>query len=255
MSGLDGGDSVSVLVKSLKHSKAAVRKSAALTLKNLGPEAEAALPALALALNDPDPETAGAVTQALGQIGPPAVPALIQALSIPHKQARREAARALGKLGAAARSAVPALQKTLTDADMKVRMAAAQALGAMGPDADEAVPGLIEALGDKNLIFCRLAAQALSCIGPRALPALLEVLGQTRDGYVQREATWALRRLADANPNLAPALAERSDLDKLAASSKLSPQQSAAADRPNAKDVATIAVSIEPTPKQTNAEA
>jgi HEAT repeat protein len=238
MSGLGGGESVSVLVKSLKHSKSAVRRSAAATLKNLGPEALAALPGLTHALSDPDAEAALAVTQALGQIGPPAVPALIEALSKSHKQVRREAARALGKLGSAAKSAVPALRNTLTDPDMKVRMAAAQALGCMGSDAMDAVPGLIEALKNTNLIFCRLAAQALSCIGPAALPSLLEILGTTKDRYVQREASWALRRLADLDPSLAPAIANRNNLTRPGGSSRIKPL------KPSAQNVATVAVKI-----------
>jgi HEAT repeat protein len=238
MSGLGAGESVSVLVKSLKHSKSAVRRSAATALKNLGPEAQGALASLTQALNDADAETALAVTQALGQIGSPAVPALLEALSKSHKQVRREAARALGRLRAAA--AVPALTKALDDADMKVRMAAAQALGSMGPEAREAVPGLIQALKNTNLIFCRLAAQALSCIGPAALPGLLELMGQTNDRYVHREASWALRRLADADPSLAPAIENTS---KLAEPGECSTVKAA---KPNAKDVATVAVKIRP---------
>jgi HEAT repeat protein len=240
MSGLGNGDSVSVLIKSLKHSKSTVRRSAAAALRNLGPDAQAALPCLTLALNDPDPETASTVTQALGQIGSSAVPALIEALVKRHKQVRREAARALGKLGSTARAAVPALQKTLTDPDLKVRMAAAQALGIMGPEAREAVPGLIEALKDTNLIFCRLAAQALSYIGPAALPSLLELLRKTNDKYVQREASWALRRLAGGDSSLAPIIAKKSILASPGGSLKVK------AGKPSAKDVATMAVKIRP---------
>src|SRR6266446_7389174 len=54
MRGLALGDTVSVLLKSLKHSSAEVRRSAAAALESFGAEAEPAIPILMESLSDPD---------------------------------------------------------------------------------------------------------------------------------------------------------------------------------------------------------
>jgi HEAT repeat protein len=195
MRGLALGDTVSVLLKSLKHSSAQVRRSAAAALESFGAEAKSAIPILMKSLSDPDLITQVAATRALGGIGRAAVPALLQALNHPDKLVRREAVWALARVGPAGKAALPAVADALKDSDLKVRLGAAQALGAMGPEAHAAIPSLIEALHDTNLIFCRLAAQALVRIGPKSLPALQQA-NQSPDDFVRREASWALKHLA-----------------------------------------------------------
>ena len=87
MRGLALGDDLSVLLKSLKHSDAEVRRSAAIALENFGAEAAAAVPVLTQALDDADVVTQVAVTRTLGQIGLAALPGLLQALGKPEQAA------------------------------------------------------------------------------------------------------------------------------------------------------------------------
>jgi HEAT repeat protein len=202
MRGLALGDDLCVLLKSLKHSDAEVRRSAAVALESFGAEAISAVPVLTQALDDADVNTQVAAARTLGQIGVGALPGLLQALGKPEKQVRREATWALVRMGSAAKEAAPALAAALRDYDLRVRLGAAQALGAMEADAAAAIPALIECLKDSNLIFCRLAAQALTRIGPEALPALQQA-SQSSDQFVRREAQWALNHLGQTTEDSA----------------------------------------------------
>ncbi len=195
MRGLALGDTVSVLLKSLKHSNAEVRRSAAASLESFGAEAESAIPVLAQSLADPDLTTQVMATRALGGIGRASVPALLQGLIHSNKEVRREAVWALARIGAVGKDALPVLTIALRDSDLRVRLGAVQCLGAIGPKAKAAIPALIESLRDSNLVFCRLAAQALVRIGPAALTAL-QGASQSSDAFVRREASWALNHLS-----------------------------------------------------------
>jgi HEAT repeat protein len=110
------------------------------TLGRIGPDAKAAIPALARRLQDPDADFAH----------------------------RCLAAEALGKMGAAAKAAVPDLVKVLKDEenDAVVQAYAAEALGNIGPDAKEAVALLKDASVQRATIVRRAAATALKSIQP-----------------------------------------------------------------------------------------
>src|SRR4030081_1244070 len=99
MRGLAVGDTVSGLLKSLKHSNAEIRWSAAVALQSFVPEAESAIPILTQTLSDVDVDTQVAAPRTLGQIGAAALPGLLQALDKPEKQVRREAVWALARIG------------------------------------------------------------------------------------------------------------------------------------------------------------
>jgi HEAT repeat protein len=109
-----------------------LRRKLTYALSQIGPEAKAAVPALAQAVSDPDFHVRGNAVRALGAIGPDAaaaVPDLIKALSDPESEIRKAAATALGKIGPRAKEAIPALEgKSKDDRDYEVRRAAAQAL-------------------------------------------------------------------------------------------------------------------------------
>ena len=76
----------------------------------------------------------------------PAVPALVVALNDPQDNVRQSAVDALGMIGPDAAPAVPALVAVLNDPEDKVGWIAASALGKIGPDAAPAVPALVAAL-------------------------------------------------------------------------------------------------------------
>ena len=103
MRGLALGDDLAVLLKSLKHSDAEVRRSAAAALESFGAEAASAVPVLVHALDDPDVSTQVAAARTLGQIGAAALPGLLEALRKPEKFVRREAIWALVRMGSAAK--------------------------------------------------------------------------------------------------------------------------------------------------------
>jgi len=80
------------------------------------------------------------------QLGPKAAaarPALVAALKkSQHVLVRQSAAAALGQIGPEAADAVPALTEALRDPELSVRRAAADALGKLGPAAIDATAAL-----------------------------------------------------------------------------------------------------------------
>ena len=109
--------SVQDLAKALSDPDATTRGLAAMALKDKGPAALPALPALEKALKDPDPNVrmmAGNAIAAIGKNAAPAVPALIAACSVKDDQIHvlRACASALGAIGKpAATPALPILKK------------------------------------------------------------------------------------------------------------------------------------------------
>lgn len=125
----------------------------------------------------PDPNDACvAGAKGLAIIGPDAhaaVPALARVLRGPVPAVRLDCAAALGRIG---KASVPVLIDALSDKNLEVRHAAAYALGEVGPDAQAAVPGLIPLLNETNAPLRASVAYSLSRIGLPDLPSLLEVL-------------------------------------------------------------------------------
>lgn len=121
------------LIKVLSGPNDEARIGAARVLGSMGPEAEAAVPALTKALYTEGPyDVRQAAAWALGEIGPAAksaVPALIVVLLTDFVHARRAAALALGKIGDTA--AIPSLAQSLKDEDSGVSIQAAEAISMM----------------------------------------------------------------------------------------------------------------------------
>jgi len=200
------------------------RLHAAESLGEIGPEAEAAGPALIKALrHDEDVAVRTSATKALGKIGPEAkaaVPALIKALE--HDKdadVRCSAASALGEIGAEAKAAVPALIKALEhDKDADVRRSAGSALGGIGPEAKAAVPALIKALEqDEHTRVRRSAAEALARTGPEAkaaVPTLIKALEQDEDRFVRGSVASALGEIGPEAKAAVPALIKALEHDQ-----------------------------------------
>jgi len=146
----------------------------------MGPEAQAAVPALSEVLKDPQfsayrPYYALALSKIDRQAAKLAVPAIIQALEGKGPAARlseeaasalrKQAASALGLMAGDARDAIPVLANALADGDAGVRQEAAKALGAIGAEARDAVPSLRKALGDPDETVRSQASAALKKIG------------------------------------------------------------------------------------------
>jgi HEAT repeat protein len=110
-----------------------------------------------------------AAARSLAIIGPDAqaaIPALDQALHERQLRVRLEAAAALGRIG---RDSVPVLMRALQDPDPGIRHAAAFGLGEVGLDAQPAIPLLTQALQDTNQQVRASAAYSLKVIQPRGI--------------------------------------------------------------------------------------
>ncbi len=122
--GLPPETAIPVLAEALRHASADVRRAAARSLGQVGPDAVAAIRPL---LSDPDEEVRRGAVEAMGWIGPATVPEMIAALKNENPSVRRAAARALGRFGPAAREAEEALTGAFDDPDQRVRETAYRA--------------------------------------------------------------------------------------------------------------------------------
>jgi endoglucanase len=188
----------------LKDPEWTIRKNAAISLADRGPEAEPAMPALVEALSDEEWQVREPAAKALASIGPasqPAVPMLIKALSDEEWLIRESAAQALTAIGPSSQPAIPALIEALSDEEWHVRESAAQALGAIGTASQPAIPALTKALSDEEWQVREPAMLALAAIAPDdpdVLAALQASLNDPED-HVRRAAAKALKMIDIAN--------------------------------------------------------
>lgn len=180
-------------------------------LRDLGPGASAAAPALTRKLGDrrfvdfimfKATHLAG---DALVAIGPSAVPALVEALGSESEKTRFWAVRTLGEIGPAARAAVPALHKKLARGrDVET----AWALGRIGPDAAEAVPALhvaFDTLKPDDHYGRHIILDAMAQIGAPPSPGMIRLLDD-RDPERREDAAYMLVELGAGAQAAAPRL-------------------------------------------------
>jgi HEAT repeat protein len=169
------------------------------------------------ALSSPDAAARYRAVHALGAIGPEAgaaVPALAVILRRdPEPRLRVEAALALSKMRPASQRAVPALAEALGDEDPQVRMYAVIALAGLGRASRPAVPALTAALQDEtnetyvNTFTFTIQEEAAIALGratagtPQAVPVLMETLRASPSDGLRQAATRALGTVgAEARP-------------------------------------------------------
>jgi HEAT repeat protein len=169
------------------------------------------------ALKDPNAEVRSRAVHALGAIGPEAgaaVPALATILRHdPERDLRVEAALALSKMRPASERAIPALTAALGDEDRGVRMYSVIALAGLGRASRPAVPALTAALrDDANHIYVStftftIQEEAAIALGrasagtPEAVPVLMETLRTSPSDRLRQAATRALGKVgAEARP-------------------------------------------------------
>ena len=148
-----GPEATPMLSEALADERVSIRKGAALALRALGPDAEEAVPALIMALEDEALETR--VAQALGAIGPGAVdaaPALARRLAYgqwPIMRAVNDdrydcwSAMALGRIGP---GAIPVILEALETDNGDQIAGCFVALRGMGPAAKDTAQVIIEAM-------------------------------------------------------------------------------------------------------------
>jgi HEAT repeat protein len=212
------GKTVSQWIELLKSRDSYQRRQAADALLALGPQAKAAVPALALALKDADRTVRELAALALRRLGPHAkgvVPALVEVLRQDKDEfVRWKAAFALRHVGLEAKI-VPDLLEACKDVLGNVRWEAQGALRQIGPgpEGKAAVPALIKALEDEKWPVRAMAAECLGRVGPEAgaaVPALLKLLKDDKS-QVRGDAAEAVGRIGGgAKPEAA--IAALSDL-------------------------------------------
>jgi HEAT repeat protein len=186
------------------------RLGAAIDLGELGPEAKAAVPALAKALKAGDNNFREKVAEAIGQIGPEAsaaVPALLEAMKASEWGLRGCAAEAIGRIRPAPDDVVPALESALQDNEDFVRMKAAEALWRVSKRGEKGIPVLIELLrgeiSQDRHVYRIDIMEILGRIGPQAKAAVPLLLkdAQAEDQYRRKVARIALKKI---DPNSLP---------------------------------------------------
>lgn len=192
-------------------------------LKHLGP---GAAPALAGTLGSDGKDVRRRAAHTLGEFGPeakPALPALRKLLRDEDVRTRVSAARAIWQIAEDTESAVPVLAAALKDAEWILRSAILRTLGEIGPAAREAVPAIRDVVAQKHFVTSLWGAVALGRIGVAhrdTVLLLFDLLALTRLGdHDSLAAVSALRRLgAPAVPVLREKLqGEDSDSRALAA--------------------------------------
>jgi HEAT repeat protein len=142
--GVGGPEVVPALAVALRDPDSLVRADAAQDLGQLGPVARAAAPGLRHTLKDEDPYVRIHAAVALARVEPASVPpvaTLVEALRQPHGPVPVAATVALASLGPRGRSAVPALVTAMADGGETIRYAGAVALGELAPEMPRARPG------------------------------------------------------------------------------------------------------------------
>jgi len=182
------------LRKALVHKKPAVRRNAALTLRDMQALTIEAVPALLECLQDDEPILRYRGAVGLGMLFPPATKEVIAALALalddPMEYVREEAASALGKAGPDAKDAVPAL----------VRLLGRRSTTLTGPPLPVPVPIVP--------YDCKQAKKALASIGPASVPALVSAL-EGGDGQKEADALDVLAYIVPRPREAVPAIVRK----------------------------------------------
>lgn len=194
---------VDKLTNGLKSDDAQIRIAAAKGLQMLQPPPEIVAPALVAIVDDPDPEVAANVVDALVSLGEAVVPRASRALQNP--EYRPFALRVLTRLGPKAEGAVAALTELIPDASPDDCASIHFALAAIGPGAAPATDALVQGLANEDKRVRHSALYALRMIGPAArssVPSLLKLIAG-EDAFDAQAAAWALASIAPTDASVA----------------------------------------------------
>jgi len=186
------------------------RESAMEALGEIGPSAQAAVPLLEGFLEHPEGNVQVAAATALWKITgqeDKVVAVLCRNLNYFCPDVRRDAAHSLGCIGFTTKEVLAVLVRALEEDEADGRLAAAEALGEMGPAAKPALPALRKRLrGEANM--CIAAAAAIWEItgeADEALPGFVHAL-VAPEWSCRMRAAEALGRMGHAAKEAIPAL-------------------------------------------------
>ncbi len=120
-----------LVAKGLADKEPAVRRVAAVRLRQIGAGSEPVSQELAAALADSDPDVRAAAAETLVKVGEPAVSHIVGQLATDSLDARKLALYCLINIGPAAKDAAPLVEKCLADNDADVKKLAAAALASI----------------------------------------------------------------------------------------------------------------------------
>jgi HEAT repeat protein len=204
------------LAKYLKSGDVYERQDAEWGLRELGPKARGALPALleilkGKALDRKQLDRKHRACWVLASIGPDAkraLPGLVKILEGPQypEQISRDesnlhgsAANALAEIGPSAKAALPALAKIMDDKGSHARASAAEAVYRITGDLDRVTPVLVDILltpGGSGRSRAAYFFGQLKARARKAIPALREIVRDPREAsYLVPAAAWSLWKI------------------------------------------------------------
>jgi HEAT repeat protein len=174
-------DAVPALTKAIKHPRADVRREAVLALGAIGDAAKPAVPQIAETLGDE--HVRSAATFVLAQLGKIPADAETKIRANAKSDDKNLATISLWALAKAhpddqalRREATEQIVASLKDQDPFVRVSAARALAALPPAPEITLPILEKALKEADADTAQYMLDALATMGPKALPRLIELL-------------------------------------------------------------------------------
>ncbi len=201
---------IQALIERLDDPVMHIRNNAADMLASIGPEAEAAAPAMLRLLQDPENDQRYMVSYALQRIQ--AKPEVVVPVLVNNFIRNKDNSiwNSLIHYGKSLKPYIPQFISILESEDRKRWRSAACILGAIGPDAKDAIPALIRALNNEDKWIRRDMAQALGNIGPaaaQAIPALIKLLND-EDEHVRNQVAASLGKMGEKAESAVPALIE-----------------------------------------------
>lgn len=204
-------DAVPALTEKLKDPREEIRMQAVLALGAIGEAAGSAVPQIAAALEDE--HVAPAATFVLGQLG--TIPADAELVIRANTKSERPGLRTVSYWALARvhpddmelrREAVAELFARLKDENPQVRQVAARALAALPPAPEIVVPIWEDAMKDADSTTMYHALDAMATLGEPAVPRLVDLL-ETHD-QLRVEVTYVLGQMGPAAATATDALAK-----------------------------------------------
>lgn|GEM_PF-1649183 len=201
--------SVSRLIKAVRDSDPEVRKAAASAFYFIGPDGAEAIPTLLDVMRHDEVEGVRWDAQiGLSKIGEAALPPLWEMLTDESPEVRRRAIAAIGGMEPRQTWVIPTYQKLAKDKDAEVRSAALGYMEIVDSDNPEVFQALLLGLVDSSPIVRRGCAYHFWRMGPRASPAteaLLKLL-RDKDAGVREQAINALIKIQSLTSDNVPLL-------------------------------------------------